>query len=439
MRPAIDPGLAEALTVAPSAASWRPLAVADPAALRPAPPPAPDSAQAVAELAEVRGWLARLTAQERQAIAFWNDAPAPVRWGELAASLALDAAHAPPRASRDLALVHVAIHDATIVAWAAKAAYRRAGPARLDPALKPLLQDPGVPTYPSAHAAAAHAAAGVLAGLFPAHAARLREQATGAAESRLAAGVELRSDAAAGKAIGEAVAAQVLARAAQDGSDALARLPLEGPTTLWNADYPADAVAGGWRTWFLADVAALRPAAPPFPGTPAYEAERAAARATIAASAPATKAAAGAWYEAPAPLLWHARARALVAARRPDPPHAARALAYLGTAVQDAAIASWGAQYAIRMPYPAALEPRPPRPAFPADAAAVATAAGDWLAEAFPQDAQAIRQAAAEAGQAGILQGFQLPRDVAAGEAIGRAAAAATRARAAADGAAPNP
>jgi hypothetical protein len=60
--------------------------------------------------------------------------------------------------SRILALLSVAIYDATIAAWDSKYAYNRLRPTAFDPSLTAALPNPQSPSYPSEHAVIAGAA-----------------------------------------------------------------------------------------------------------------------------------------------------------------------------------------------------------------------------------------------------------------------------------------
>src|SRR5262249_17347990 len=121
--------------------------------------------------------------------------------------------------SRHVALIQVAIYDATIAAWDSKYAYQRQRPSAADHALVPTIATPRSPSYPSEHAAVAGAAAGVLAFLFPDDAQTLLARAVEAARSRELAGVQYPSDTAAGLELGRKVADLVIERARHDGSE----------------------------------------------------------------------------------------------------------------------------------------------------------------------------------------------------------------------------
>jgi membrane-associated phospholipid phosphatase len=195
--------------------TWKPWVLASPEQFRPAPPPAYDSPQRAAELAEVRN--VELTFERKRTAFFWN-APEIKEWLAILnlKSFEYRLDDNPPRASRAMALLMVAAFDSFISCFEAKHHYWVARPFQLDPTITPLLPTPNHPSYPSAHGCDAAAAAAVLAYLFPREAAFFEERAREAAESRLWAGIHFRSDLEAGLKLGEAVGQLVVERARQD-------------------------------------------------------------------------------------------------------------------------------------------------------------------------------------------------------------------------------
>jgi membrane-associated phospholipid phosphatase len=117
-------------------------------------------------------------------------------------------------------------------------------------------------------------------------------------------------------------------------------------------------------------------------------------------------------------------------------------LSSVEVAIYDATIASWDSKYAYNRPRPSEADPtltpalpNPQSPAYPAEHAAVATAAADVLGFFFPDDADALAQQAAEAGQSRVLAGVQFPSDVVTGATLGHQVAALVIERARHDGA----
>ena len=430
------------LTLDAGAAAWKPFVVADVAALTPAAPPEPSAAQTAAELAEVKAWLGRLTDAEKQAITYWNEQPAPVRWSELARNLTIEGKLVPPRAARALAMAHVAMYDATVATWVAKAAHRRATPARLDGTIKPVLaEEAGVPSYPSEHAAIAYAAASALAEVFPERRQELLDRARGAAETRIAAGANLRSDIDAGKALGEAVAAQVVARARTDGSDAKAVLPMQVKPGQWSHASPMEPLAGRWAPWGIADVKAYQLDRPKFPGDEGFQAEIDAVVAAGKGLTEEQKAIALKWnLDAPA-AQWNDIIRPLVVSKKLSAPRAARVLGYAHVLMADTFTACWYNKYEILLPRPVMAEKTftsfvgtPPHPSYPSGHSSCSMAAATYLSAVFPEEAAQLTAQAEEAAVSRLYGGIHYRQDNDDGLALGKRLGDALLARAQADG-----
>jgi PAP2 superfamily len=223
---------------------WKTWVLASSAEVRPPPPPVDQSSQTQGELAELRQLQAQRSEVTHTAVQYWNSGPATLRWTELTLSLIQRDRLNPVRAARVLAYVHTAMHDAVVTAYEAKIAFRRPPPQALAPDVRPALGASLTFSYPSEHAAVAAAAAGVLASLFPQEAARLEARAQEAGTSRLLAGANYRSDVEAGLALGKAIAARAVARAAADGSSAQFTGTLPTGPGLWSGPDPLEPLAG---------------------------------------------------------------------------------------------------------------------------------------------------------------------------------------------------
>src|SRR5262249_46019689 len=136
-----------------------------------------------------------------------------------------------PENARLFALLNIAVADAVVLCWEAKYQHKRWRPITAireeDPRWAPLLHTPPSPTYPSAHSAAAGAAAAVLAQFigkddvevtvgsdgFPGTEqtyASFSQAAREAGKSRVYGGVQFESDNREGLALGKSVAEEVL-------------------------------------------------------------------------------------------------------------------------------------------------------------------------------------------------------------------------------------
>ena len=216
--PAASSAQSAAGPLEPGAGGWQTWVLASGSELQPPPPPGAAAAQA--ELAALRALAAGRDAAALDEVAYWDAGAPGYRWNELATARGLPV-FSGTRAYRMMALLNVAVHDATVATWAAKYRYNRPRPAAADPSLTTALPTPPSPAYPCEHSAAAGAAATVLAYLFPDATGALAEQAAAAGRSRLVAGVAYPSDVAAGLDLGRAVGERVVAWARGDGSDAV--------------------------------------------------------------------------------------------------------------------------------------------------------------------------------------------------------------------------
>jgi hypothetical protein len=205
---------------------WKPFVLSSASQFRPAPPPAPDSAERAAEIAEVKNF--KRTPVTNSKVFYWQfgqyGGPGLLHRlsdevGRRLAELGLDGNA--PRAARAYALVHVAHYDAWIASQDAKFHYWTARPNQFDPSITTVVPTPNFPTYVSNAATLAMAPTRVLGYLFPHEANRYQGWAQEFGESRLWAGIHFRSDIEAGWEIGRRVAAAFIERAQHDGAEGL--------------------------------------------------------------------------------------------------------------------------------------------------------------------------------------------------------------------------
>jgi hypothetical protein len=228
------------------------------AQFHPAGPPALPSALYAAEFNETKSLgsatsTLRTTDQTTYAM-FWNSTTASALWNDVAVSLLEKRGgsheshdrdhHSLLRNARVLALLNLAIADAAIACWEAKYTYLFWRPITAipladtdgnaatlsDAAWVPLLTTPNHPEYPSGHSTLSGAAATVLARFFGRRARftmesdlllgvtrsfrSFSEALDEVANARIVAGIHFRTACTDGRAIGTAVASQVLSTAA---------------------------------------------------------------------------------------------------------------------------------------------------------------------------------------------------------------------------------
>jgi hypothetical protein len=262
------------LPAEPAAGTWKTWVLSSPDQIKVPAPPQAGSDRAKAELAELKDLASQRTAQMEQDAHHWSDYPAIEPWIKENMELVAEQSKNPPLASRGYGLVSAAMLDAVVSTYHWKYVYKREAPTGTDPVV-PAGPDP---SYPHEHAAIAGAASRVLAYLFPERtAAQYDAEAEAAAESRVAAGVNYRSDVEAGLALGRAVADAVIAHAKTDGSDHHFEGQIPVGVGMWAAppsaapdkSQPVEPLAGAWRTW-VTDVEAIRPGPPPTYGSPQF-------------------------------------------------------------------------------------------------------------------------------------------------------------------------
>jgi hypothetical protein len=309
----------------------------------------------------------------------------------------------PPRASRALALVSVAMDR---------------GAARGRPAV---------------HGAAAR----VLAYLFPERAA--------AFANRAGARVRSRSQLRRGRRIGAAV----VARAQRDNSDAAyAGTRLSG-TGFWTeppgVPGPMEPATGQWRPWNIRRGSAYRPPPPPAPGDPGYDAAVMEVYETSLNLQPEQRAIAlfwadGAGTETP-PGHWNRIAIDLVERAGLSARKAARTFALLNTAQADAFIACWDSKFAYWSERPVQairrtidpnwtpLIPTPPFPSYVSGHSTTSGAASRVLGAIFPRRAQSLVAMAEEAAVSRLYAGIHFHFDNRRGLSLGRRAGQAALTR----------
>jgi len=95
----------------------------------------PDDATTAEEISQLMEMAAQRDDAALVQIAYWNAGAPSYRWNQIALEALLKRGTPANFAFRDLALVHVAIYDATVAAWDSKFAYNRPRPSEVNPAL----------------------------------------------------------------------------------------------------------------------------------------------------------------------------------------------------------------------------------------------------------------------------------------------------------------
>jgi len=197
----------------PQDATWgqvRPWLMSSGDQFRSAPPPVYGSAEYLSNLAEVHALSDAPTSDQLGIALFWAGGFGPggpagyfgARAVELAASEHLDER----QASRMLAVLHMAIMDASIGCYDGKYTYWYIRPYQADATIHTWVPRPNFPSYPSAHSCLSSAAGGVLSGFFPAATGEMQALVQEAGVARIYGGLHFPFDITAGQQLGSAVA-----------------------------------------------------------------------------------------------------------------------------------------------------------------------------------------------------------------------------------------
>jgi hypothetical protein len=368
----------------------------------------------------------------------------------------------PPYDARAYSYVSVAQYDALKSAWYYKELYKRPAPYNVDNTVEALVPKTNLPSYPSEDAVISGVTAEMLKVLFPA---ALEEITLKAAEQRNAAlwsGKASSSDIAAGLALGKAVAGFITApgtgRFRTDGMGAAGGTKAQWAVlidsaklhyTKYNAANPSDArdinteifwqsmdtparppmlpFFGNVRGWFLTpgQFAAERYAVGPPPSTSSDQMKEELAevkRETDKIDREKLRIvhswADGAGTYAP-PGHWNDIAEDYIINANYSEVRAARAFAYLNTAMHDAAVGCWGVKFYWYNPRPSQLDKDiktltglPNFPSYTSGHSTFSAAAATVLSYLFPADAATFGAYADEAAISRLYGGIHYRADI---------------------------
>lgn len=441
-----------------------------------------------AELATLRDQVNGQTKTQKEIVDYWTNNPL-LRWNEIALELAakynlipppnpdgtytlpnpadpsakpnFPFAH-PPYTCRMLAYLSTAQYDALITAWHYKYQFNRPAPFKTDPSITTAYADNDLPSYPSDGAAVATVSQAILGAMFPLEKDYLADLAAEHLASLAWAGVAVESDVQAGMAIGTAISQAALLRASTDGmSKAQTPKPISdsiktAAKTLYgwqwdNMETPVRGVGlaplfGNVRTWNLPSVLLTRPPVPPTPGSPAFEVAAQELKDIQKNLTESQRKMANWWSDGlgtyTPPGHWNRFAKDLIIQYRMNPLRAARTMAYMNQAIQDAGITCWDAKYHYHYPRPIQAIPgfktilgTPNFPAYTSGHSTFSAAAAEVLSYIFPTETARCQAWAQEAAMSRVYGGIHYRFDAEAGLTQGRDAAAFTVERAKADGA----
>ena len=467
--------------------TWKPnlLASADQIGI-PAPTDAA-SAEYQAELAALKSTTASLTSEQKAAVEYWGG-NGLIRWNEIAREMSakynlapapnpdgsypapnpaepgiyplFPFAH-PPYSCRAFAYWASAQYDALIAAWHYKYQFNRPAPYNVDGTIVTSLPQNDLPGYPSEGAVIAAVSKDVLSALYPLEAAYIAEKAEEHKNSLIWAGMNVASDIAAGDSLGRAVGKVFRMRAANDGMK-----NAQTPRLVSDSIRDAAEARWGWhwvnqetpprpvgitpkfsavKLWILPNVESVRPPVPPAPGSPDFQVAAAEMEDVLDNLTNDERRIANFWSDGlgtyTPPGHWNRFACESIVKNRYNPLRAARTMAYLNMAMQDAGIACWDAKYYYHYPRPVqaisgfkTILGTPNFPSYTSGHSMFSSAASEVLSHIFPEDAGTFEGYADEAGVSRLYGGIHYRFDIVEGKNSGKAVGQSVISRMQADG-----
>ena len=350
--------------------------------------------------------------QHAQAASTFWDSGASVYWNSVARSLVVKYSSSPFVAIRGYALLSHAQYLSTTQAEDANGAVK-----------------------PSTTAAIASASVSVLTYLYPAEAAALEALKSSELSAQGWPG-DAKTDRAAGEAIGNAVAEQIVADARTDRFFAPWTGTVPTGAGIWFSSLvppapPAGAMFGQARTYYLTSGDQFRPPPPPAFGSPEYNAALAEVRQVSDTRTPEQIANALFWAfpggTVTPPGYWNTEAANLAVQYHLNERAASHLLAVMNMAGFDAIVACHDAKFAYWMIRPTQADPMitlvvalPNFPSYPSDHACVSGAQAAILASFFPAERARLTALAEEAAQSRLDGGLHYRFDNEAGLDLGR-------------------
>jgi hypothetical protein len=467
--PPLTPASADA-----NAGSWRMIVLTGPTQIV-VPPPAPVVSDAyLAELASIKTAQSSLTDAQRASIEYWSGGGV-LRWNQIMRELVARADLPPaprdngtypvpdsenpfadpqfpfgnpPYAARAYSYVTVAQFEALKAAWFYKFQYGRPSPSRVDSGIQALMPVTALPAYPSEDAVVSGVSAELLKLLFPTSVEEITRKAGEQRDAALLSGKATASDIAAGLALGKAVAAVFVARAASDGmrtaggtpaqTQALANAAVARGDIAWKSMEspprpPMLPAFGQVKAWMMTptDVVIERPGPPPSTSSAQMKQELAEVKSAVHNLTREQIAIVYKWADGVStptpPGHWNSIATGYVSGARFSEVRAARAFALLNMAMHDAAVGCWDTKFAYFNPRPSQLDPSiktviglPNFPAYTSGHSTFSAAAAAVLSYLFPASAAQFDAMKEEAAISRLYGGIHYRSDIEIGKEHGK-------------------
>jgi hypothetical protein len=213
--PPTGPGVWTGTPADPMVGTWKPWILTSGSQIRPGPPPAFDSPEFAAALAEVKRLTAGATAFERAVGQFWT-ANGNRLFIDLHNALVIRDRLSTAQAARVAATMFISGYDCTIAGYDAKYAYWTIRPYQVDPSIPLMVRPPSFPAFPSTFTLSVASWSETLAHFFPDEAERLRLMASQAGMARVYQGIHYRHDVVASEQMARRVVAFAIERDQQN-------------------------------------------------------------------------------------------------------------------------------------------------------------------------------------------------------------------------------
>ncbi|MBK9731860.1 MAG: phosphatase PAP2 family protein [Chitinophagaceae bacterium] len=382
--------------------TWKPVLLTDGSEVGVSAPAEVSSAAYQSELSDLKATISNLTDDQKTAVEYWGS-NSLIRWNEIASELAAkynmpptpnpdgtypapDAANPgnypyfpfahPQYTSRMYAYWSGAQFDALISVWHEKYTYNRVAPYKADAAIQTLLPENDLPGYPSEDAAIAAVSEVILSAMFPLEKDYIISKSLELKNARMWAGMNVSSDIAAGDSLGRAVAAKFIDRAKTDGmknaqtpkpiSDSIKNAAIVNFGWSWkNLETPERPVGltplfSKVKPWFIPGVEAVRPPAPPAPGSAAFLTATDELKGYMKNLTKEEADIAYFWADGPGtytpPGHWNRFAKEYIVQDQLNPLRTARVYAYLNMAMEDAGISCFDSKYYYHYPRPSGAD-----------------------------------------------------------------------------------
>lgn len=352
-----------------------------------------------------------------QEVSYWNAAYPSYRWHQIMVA-AGNKSKGHKNGGR-MAMLHLAVYDALVQVWKLKQVTERKAPFELSGKIKGLAESSTPSAYICEWSAAAAASHKIIGHYFPEYRATLDSLLTRFKAARLRTGLQFESDIELGLAMGTGIAAQYIAYAKTDGTDAVWTGTVPVDETLWTGTPSKwDPMKAHWKPLTLEKAEQFRPAPPPTDWSADMEELREFHR-NHKSSDIAFK-----WKSEP---IWDNLLERKILEYGLDAFQAAFAGAVFHTARFDATIAAWDGKYhywGIRpFQYDPSFRPilmeTPNFPGYPAGHTTVAGSLAKVLSQLFPRDTAEFQALALECSESRFEGGVHFRTDNAVGLEVG--------------------